>query len=112
MNMSTNKGDGGDPIATPIYLDVNLSIEREINILGTEPSSSFTFFLVNDVVNSWLAYIFLRIMSIVVSNGTLVNSDLTSNDTIWNPSGTFMCLINYLHEMFCTFNGVFRLPQR
>ena len=32
-------------------------------------------------------------MSIVVSNGTLVNSDLTSNDTIWNPSGTFLCLI-------------------
>ena len=32
-------------------------------------------------------------MSIVVSNGTLVNSNLTSNDTIWNPSGTFLCLI-------------------
>ena len=112
MNMSANKGDGGDPIATPIYLDVNLSIKREINILGTDPSSSFTFFLVNDVFNSWLVYIFLRIMSIMVSNGTLVNSDLTSNDTIWNPSGTFICLINYLHEMSCTFNGVFRSPQR
>ena len=32
-------------------------------------------------------------MSIVVSNDTLVNSYVTSNDTIWNPSGTFWCLI-------------------
>ena len=32
-------------------------------------------------------------MSIVVSNGTLINSDLTSKDTIWNRSGTFLCLI-------------------
>ena len=32
-------------------------------------------------------------MTIVVSNGTLVNSDLTSKDTIWNHSGTFLCLI-------------------
>ena len=30
---------------------------------------------------------------VVVSNGTLVNSDLTSKDTIWNPSDTFLCLI-------------------
>ena len=35
-------------------------------------------------------------MSIVVSNGTLVDSDLTSNDTIWNPSGTFACLIIFI----------------
>ena len=35
-------------------------------------------------------------MAIVVSNGTLVNSDLTSNDTIWNRSGTFLCLITYI----------------
>ena len=32
-------------------------------------------------------------MSIVVSNGTLINSNLTSKDTIWNRSGTFLCLI-------------------
>ena len=32
-------------------------------------------------------------MSTVVSNGTLVNSDLTSNDTIWNALVTFLCLI-------------------
>ena len=32
-------------------------------------------------------------MYTVVSNSTLVNSDLTSNDTIWNPSGTSLCLI-------------------
>ena len=32
-------------------------------------------------------------MSIVVSNDTLVNSYLTSKDTIWYPSGTFLCLI-------------------
>ena len=93
MNMSANKGDGGDPIDTPIYLNVNLSIKGEINVLGTEQGSSFTSFSVNDVVNSWLVYVFLRIMSIVVSNGTLVNGDLTSNDTIWNPSSTFLCLI-------------------
>ena len=34
--MSVNKGDGGDPIAIPIYLDVNFSIKGEINVLGTE----------------------------------------------------------------------------
>ena len=38
-------------------------------------------------------YILQRIMSILVSNGTLVNSDLTSNDTIWNPLGTLLCFI-------------------
>ena len=32
-------------------------------------------------------------MSILVSNGTLVNSDLTSSDTIWNPLGTLLCFI-------------------
>ena len=32
-------------------------------------------------------------MSTVVSNCTLVNSDLTSNDTIWNALVTFLCLI-------------------
>ena len=32
-------------------------------------------------------------MSIVVSNSTLVNSDLTLSDTIWNPSHTFLCFI-------------------
>ena len=33
------------------------------------------------------------IFMVVVSNGTLVNSDLTSKDTIWNPLDTFLCLI-------------------
>ena len=61
--------------------------------LAWSKSSSFISFLTNDDVNSWLVYILLRIISIVVSNGTLVNSDLTSKDTIWNPSGTFLCLI-------------------
>ena len=55
--------------------------------------NSFISFLVNNVVNSWLVYILLRITSTVVSNGTLANSNLTSNDTIWNASVTFLCLI-------------------
>ena len=40
-----------------------------------------------------LVHILLRIISNVVSNGTLGNSDLTLNDTIWNLSGTILCLI-------------------
>ena len=44
--------------------------------------------------NHLLYYMYiLTIMTIVVSNGILVNSNLTSSDTIWNPSGTFLCFI-------------------
>ena len=34
--MSANKGARGDPIATPIYLDINLFIKGEMNVLGIE----------------------------------------------------------------------------
>ena len=35
----------------------------------------------------------LIILTNVVSNGILVHSILTSSDTIWKPSGTFLCFI-------------------
>ena len=34
--MSANKEARGDPIATPIYLDINLFIKGEMNVLGIE----------------------------------------------------------------------------
>ena len=67
------------------YLDVSL-LQVKWTFLVKSKRSSFICFLVDDVVNSWLLYILLSIMSIFVSNGILVNSDLTSNDSIWNPS--------------------------
>ena len=93
MNMSANKGARGDPIATPSNWIKICPLKVKLRFLVQSKSSSFISFLVNDVVNSWLVYILLRIMSIVVSKGTLRNSELTSNDSIWNPSGTFLRLI-------------------
>ena len=47
------------------------------------------------VVICLLIYILFKIISIVSSNGTFVNNDPTSNDTILYPSGTF-CIWMYL----------------
>ena len=41
------------------------------------------------VVISLLIYILLKIISVVSSNGTFVNNDATSDETILYPSGTF-----------------------
>ena len=41
------------------------------------------------VLISVFSYILLIIILIVFSKGTMVNSDTTSNDTIWYPGGVF-----------------------
>ena len=58
-------------------------------------NSSFISCFVMSVVISLLIYILFKIISIVSSNGTFVNSDAISNYTILYPSGTF-CFQIYL----------------
>ena len=58
-------------------------------------NSSFISCFGMSVVISLLIYIVSKIISIVSSNGTFVNNDATSDETILYPSGTF-CFWMYL----------------
>ena len=92
INMLPNKEAEGDFNATHLLECKLIHYRWKWTFLVHSKSSSFISFLVYDIFNSWSVYILLRIMSIVVSNGTLVNGDLTSNDTIGNLSITIVLL--------------------
>ena len=111
MNMSVNKGAKGETIAISFTWMHICPLPVKWTFLVHSKSSSFISFLVNDV-NSWLMYILLRIMSTVVSNGTIVViSEFASNDTFWNPSGTFSCLklVSAIFIKFVFFHQVIAL---
>ena len=62
------------------------------------------------MVISLLMYILFKIISIVCSNGTFVNNDTTSKDTILYPSGTF-CFWMYLTNSFVLVIVYFDFPN-
>ena len=62
------------------------------------------------MVISLLMYILFKIISIVYSDGTFVNNDTTSKDTILYPSGTF-CFWMYLTNSFVLVIVYFDFPN-
>ena len=51
------------------------------------------------VLISVFSYILLIIILIVFSKGTMVNSDTTSNDTIWYPGGIFRFFSVFINDL-------------
>ena len=51
------------------------------------------------VLISFVSYIFLIIILIVSTKGTLVNSDTISNDTIWYPGGIFCFFSVFINDL-------------
>ena len=72
-------------------------------------SSSFISFFVIDVTISFSSYILFKIISVVQFNGTFMNKDLMSNDTILCSSGNYE-----MKEMIilCTKNVYFTFESR
>ena len=94
IKMSAKTGPRSEPMAIPSACTYVLDSKVKWTFFVHNISIYLISFFVTDVAISFFSYILFKIMSIVRFNGTFVNKDLTSNNTI-------LCSL----DNFCYFNS-------
>ena len=96
INIPYKTGPNSEHIATPLVWTYVLPWKLKCSPFVHSKISSPISFLVVDVLIFLLSYIRFRIISMMVSRGTFVKRDTTSNETILWPSRTFWCLMKLI----------------
>ena len=99
IKMCVKTGSRGKLMATPSVSTYVLNSKVKRKFFVHSISISFISFFVIDVTIPLFSYILYEIISIVPSNGTFVNKDLTTNDTILCYSNNFCCFNSLMNSL-------------
>ena len=107
-------GKSGNPMAMPSACTYVLLSRLKWTFFVERYDKFFISCVVMLVLISFLLYIILIIILIVTSKWTLVNSDTTSNDTIWYPGGIFCIFSVFINDLlllvvYCDFSSGFNI---